>query len=408
MSRKKVVVTGMSLITSVGLDLETSWAAMKAGKSGVIRGTKWDLSTTPTKIAAELPAGFPDMVRKYTSKRFMRQASYSGQLALVLAKQLVEKYDPNFAKLDRSRIGVILGTGGSGGYDPDTFKPDDTWAVIKNMPNAMAGWITMEFGLEGSAFTVNSACASGADALGVAHTLITSGRLDMVLAGGADAVVNRGSIMGFNHLMALSERNDEPTRASRPFDKNRNGFVMGEGGGMVFLESEEHALARGARILCEHPGYASTNEASNIMAPKEGGVGMAIAMRKALEDAGMSPEEIQYVSAHGTSTGHNDRCESQGIRRAFGAHADKLAVSSQKSMIGHSLGAAGAIEFVVSALSILDDFASPTINYETPDPDCDLDYVPNVGRQMEINAAISNSFGFGGHNTTHVLRKYRG
>jgi 3-oxoacyl-[acyl-carrier-protein] synthase II len=254
---------------------------------------------------------------------------------------------------------------------------------------------------------VNSACASGADALGVAHTLITSGRLDMVIVGGADAVVNTGSILGFNHLMALSERNDEPERASRPFDKNRSGFVMGEGGGLVILESEEHALSRGAQIICEHVGYASTNEASNIMQPKEGGVGMGITMSAALEDAGMAPEEIQYVSAHGTSTGHNDRCESQGIRRAFGEHADKLAVSSQKSMVGHSLGAAGAIEFVVTALSIAEDFATPTINYETPDPDCNLDYVPNQGRSMVIDGAISNSFGFGGHNVSHVLRKYR-
>lgn len=407
MSRKKVVVTGMSLITSLGLNLDESWAGLKAGKSGVRRGTKWDLSMTPTKIAAELPAGFPELVRKYTSRRFTRQASTSGQLALVLAKQLVEKYNPNFANLNRRRIGVIIGTGGSGGYDPELFRQDDTWAVIKNMPNALVGWITMEFGLEGSAYTVNSACASGADALGVAHTLITSGRLDMVIVGGADAVVNTGSILGFNHLMALSERNDEPERASRPFDKNRSGFVMGEGGGLVILESEEHALSRGAQIICEHVGYASTNEASNIMQPKEGGVGMGITMSAALEDAGMAPEEIQYVSAHGTSTGHNDRCESQGIRRAFGEHADKLAVSSQKSMVGHSLGAAGAIEFVVTALSIAEDFATPTINYETPDPDCNLDYVPNQGRSMVIDGAISNSFGFGGHNVSHVLRKYR-
>lgn len=407
MSRKKVVVTGMSLLTSVGLNLEDSWAAMKAGKSGVRRGTKWPLDDTPTKIAAELPPGFPELCRKLTSKRFMRQASPSGQLALVLAKQLVEKYNPGFENLNRRRIGVVIGTGGSSGYDPDLFRRDDTWAVIKNMPNALVGWITMEYGLEGCAYTINSACASGADALGVAHTLITAGRLDMVMVGGADAVVNGGSILGFNHLMALSERNDEPERASRPFDKNRSGFVMGEGGGLVFLESEEHALARGATILAEHAGYASTNEASNIMAPKEGGVGMGYTMACALEDAGLKPEEIQYVSAHGTSTGHNDRCESQGIRRAFGAHADKLAVSSQKSMIGHCLGAAGAIEFVVSVLSLMEDYATPTLNYETPDPDCDLDYVPNVGRSMPIDAVISNSFGFGGHNVTHVLRKYR-
>lgn len=406
MSRKRVVVTGMSLITSVGLNMDECWANLKSGTSGVRPGTKWDTSMTPTKIAAELPPGFPDLCRKLTSKRFMRQASPSGQLALVLAKQLVTAYNPGFEKLNRRRIGVILGTGGSGGYDPELFKKDDTWAVVKNMPNAMAGWVTMEFGLEGSAYTVNSACASGADAIGVAHSLIQAGKLDMVLTGGADAVVNGGSILGFNHLMALSERNDEPTRASRPFDKNRSGFVMGEGGGLLFLESEEHALARGANILCEHAGYASTNEASNIIAPKEGGEGMAWTMTLAMEDAGISPEDVRYISAHGTSTGHNDRCESQGIRKSFGAHASALAVSSQKSMIGHSLGAAGSIEFVITALSVMNDYATPTINYETPDPDCDLDYVPNVGRAMPVDVALTNSFGFGGHNVTHVLRKY--
>lgn len=407
MSRDRVVVTGMSLITSIGLDLEESWEGLKSGRSGARVGTKWDITRTPTRIAAELSPEFPNLVRKYTSRRFMRQASSSGQLALVLAKQLVEKFNPGFDGLNRRRIGVIIGTGGSSGFDADQFKADDTWGVLKNMPNALAGWICMEFGLEGSSFTVNSACASGADALGVAHTLIKAGRLDMVITGGADAVVNASSIQGFNNLMALSESNDEPQKASRPFDKNRNGFVMGEGGGLVFLESEAHALARGAEIICEHAGYASTNEASNIMAPKEGGHGMAYTMSQAMADAEVKPEEVTYISAHGTSTGHNDRCESQGIKLALGEHAYRTPVSSQKSMIGHSLGAAGAIEFVVSAMSILHAYVTPTINYETPDPDCDLDYVPNVGRSLDVDVVLSNSFGFGGHNVTHVLRKYR-
>ncbi len=408
MTKRKVVVTGMSLITSLGLDLEANWEKFKAGESGVRTGTRWDISQTPTKIAAELDPGFTKFVRKYASRRFIRQTSRSGQLAMVLARQLVQAYDPGLDKLDRTRIGCIIGTGGSGGYDPDMMRVDDTWAVVRNMPNALAAWISIEFGLEGSTYTVNSACASGADALGIAHTLIQSGRLDMAVVGGADAVVNFGTVHGFNQVLALSERNDAPERASRPFDKNRDGFVLGEGGGLVFLESEEHARKRGATILVEHAGYASTDEATNIMAPKEGGVGMAQTMTAALRDAGIDPDEVDYISAHGTSTDHNDRCESQGIRLALGERANKVAVSSQKSMIGHSLGAAGAIEFVVTVLSMLEGFATPTINYEVPDPDCDLDYVPNVGREMKIDVAMSNSFGFGGHNVTHVLRRYRG
>lgn len=406
MKSKKIVVTGMSLITSVGLTMEETWSNLKAGKSGVKRGTKWNLET-PTKIAAELPEGFEKLAKTYVSRRFMRQASATGQLALVLAKQLVEKYPVSFSDLDRRRIGVIIGTGGAAGYDANSMKPEDTWLVLKYMPNALAGWIAMEFGIEGSSFTVNSACASGADAINVAHIMLQSGKLDMVITGGADAVINFGSIIGFNNLMALSERNDEPHRASRPFDKDRNGFVMGEGGGLVILETEEHALKRGATILCEHTGCASTNEASNIMAPKEGGHGMAHTMTSAMEDAGIAPSSVAYISAHGTSTNHNDKCESQGIRIAFGEHADKLAVSSQKSMIGHSLGAAGAIEFVVAALSVINNYATPTINYETPDPDCNLDYVPNEGRSLVIDNALSNSFGFGGHNVTHVISKYK-
>lgn len=284
---------------------------------------------------------------------------------------------------------------------------DDTWGVLKTMPNALVGWIAIEFGLEGMAFTVNSACASAADALGVAHTMIRAGLLDMVITGGCDAVVNTGSMRSFNHLMALSERNNDPEHASRPFDKNRNGFVFGEGGGLVILESEEHALKRGANILCEHAGYASTNEATNIMAPKDGGSGMANTMRQALHDAEIAPEAVSYISAHGTSTGANDRCETMGIKGALGDHAYKVAISSQKSMTGHALGGAGGIEFVVCVLSILNDFVTPTINYEVPDPELDLDYVPNVGRSMNVDVVLSNSFGFGGHNVTHVLRKYR-
>ena len=405
MNRKKVVVTGLSLITSVGLNLEDSWTAMKSGRSGVRRGTRWNLEETPTRIAAELPEEFAAVARRYTRARFMRQSSRTGQLALVLAKQLVEQYAPRFETLNRRRIGVIIGTGGSSGNDPAQSDKNDTWGVLRTMPNALAGWICIEFGLEGSSYTVNSACASGADALGVAHTLITSGRLDMVITGGCDAVVSESAIHHFNHLMALSERNDAPERASRPFDKNRDGFVMGEGGALVILESEEHALARGANILCEHAGYASTNEATNIMAPREGGSGMGYTMTAALEDAGVRPEEVNYISAHGTSTGHNDRCETQGIKLALGDHARKVAISSQKSMIGHTIGAAGGIEFVISVLSILHNYATPTINYETPDPDCDLDYVPNVARNRSVKIAMTTSVGLGGHNSCLIFRE---
>lgn len=409
MSDNRIVVTGLGLVTSLGLDLDTCWQNLKDGKSGARTITRFDTAKNYTKFACLLPDDFPTALRKYAKRRFVRQTTATGQVAFMAAKQMVEQYNLDFDKMDRSRIGVIMGTGGAMDLGSDLeAEANNQYVIIKNMANAVAARIAMEFQLEGPAMVVATACASAADALGVAQKLIRAGVIDAAVTGGADAVVNPFTIQGFNAVMALSERNDDPAKASRPFDKNRDGFVFGEGAGLVFLESEAHAKARGANIICEHLGHASTCEAADIMRPKEGGAGMKITMEKALQDAGIAPEAVDYISAHGTSTPQNDRSETMAIKDVFGDHAHKLAVSSQKSMLGHAVGGSGGIEFVVTSKIIEEGFITPTINYETPDEGMDLDYVPNEGRESDVKVALSNSFAFGGHNCTHILGKYQG
>ena len=408
MTQDPIVVTGLGLITCIGLDLNESWASLVAGKSGARTITSFDTSKNYTKFACQIHDGFDDMARKYATKRLLRQTSRTCQGSYVAAKQMVQQYGIDFSTLNRKRIGVIIGSGAAVALGQADIEKEsqDPYAVVKNMPNAVPARISLEFDLQGPSFVVSTACASGADAIGLAWQLIDSGRCDMVLTGGTEVMVNPYSIQGFNSAMALSERNDSPATASRPFEKNRSGFVMGEGAGVVILERASHARARGARVICQHRGYASTCEASDIMRPKEGGEGMAHTMRMALEYSSTRPEEVDYISAHGTSTGQNDRSETMAIKQVFGAHASKLAVSSQKSMVGHALGAAGAIEFVASAKIIEEGIITPTINYDEPDPELDLDYVPNVARKADVNVVTSNSFGFGGHNCVHVLSRY--
>lgn len=407
MSKNRVVVSGLGLVTSVGLDLDTSWANLKAGVSGAKTITRFSTEKNYTKFGCLLSPHFEEEVRKYAPRRLLRQTTATCQASFLAAHQMMRQYGIDYSGLDRTRIAVIIGTGGALdlGSDFET-EASNQYVIVKNMPNAVPARISMEWLLEGPSFTVSTACASGADAIGVAYTLIKAGVVDAVVTGGTDAVVNTYTIRGFNAVMALSERNDSPETASRPFDANRTGFVIGEGAGVLLLESEDHARRRGAKIICEHLGYASTCEASDIMRPKDGGVGMAHTMALALKNAGVRPEEVDYISAHGTSTPQNDRSETMAIKEVLGAQAKKVAVSSQKSMIGHSLGASGAIEFVVSAKIIEEGFLTPTINYETPDTDMDLDYVPNVGRKADVRVVLSNSFGFGGHNCTHVLGRY--
>nr|HPI90928.1 beta-ketoacyl-[acyl-carrier-protein] synthase family protein [Spirochaetota bacterium] len=279
--------------------------------------------------------------------------------------------------------------------------------IIKGMSNSMSAWISMHFGLEGPNFVLNTACASSAYAMSLGYDLISGGRADLVIAGGADSTVNYEEIEGFNELYALSTRNDDPAGASRPFTAERDGFVVGEGAGIVILESEESARRRNAGVYAEFAGYALTSEAYNIMSPKKDGEGMARTMELALEHSGTPAGDVDYINAHGTSTTLNDRFETMAIKKVFGARAYDIPVSSIKSMIGHTVGAAGTIEAAVTSLSIKNGIVTPTINYSTPDPDLDLDYVPGRSREHAIRSALSNSFGFGGHNATIVLRKYQ-
>lgn len=402
MSRKRVVITGVGMVNAVGLNVEEAFANMMAGMSGARPIHFFDASTIPTRFACEPPKEFEAVLKKYSNRRFVNQTLKFSQYGYVAACQMLEDYPVDFSKVDVERVGIPIGVSGAGVYGD----PGNTWAIVRCMSNALPAWISMKFGIEGPSFVVSTACASGADAIGMAYRMIQSGELDMAITGGADATVTHDCVKGFNSVMALSEKNHSPSKASRPFDRDRDGFVMGEGAGLIILEELEHAQRRGAKIICEFLGFASTSEAANIVAPKEGGVGMMVTMRKALKNAGITPEQVDYISAHGTSTTQNDKCEALAIREVFGNH--KLMISSQKSMIGHCIGAAGGIEAVTTALTVQRDQVTPTINLDNVEPGFeDMDFVPHEGRHAPVNVAISNSFAFGGHNCTLVMAKYK-
>jgi 3-oxoacyl-[acyl-carrier-protein] synthase II len=327
-------------------------------------------------------------------------------MCLVCAKIAVENSGLNFDLADKTRCGVILGVvnAGNSSSEKDTT-PQNT--IFKSMTNAMAAWISLEYRLQGPAFSVNTACASSAYAIGLACDMIRNGNADVMIVGGADSIVNKEEIEGFNSLYALSVNNDPPEKASRPFSLNRDGFVIGEGAGILVLESEKSARNRNAHIYAEIAGYAFTSEAYNIMAPMVDGQGMADTMEKALLDSRIQRNAVDYINAHGTSTELNDKYETMAIKKVFGDRAYQIPVSSSKSMIGHTIGAAGAIEGIITILSIINGIITPTINLDIPDPELDLDYVPNISRQQEINIALSNSFGFGGHNATIAFKKWQ-
>ncbi|RLD31406.1 MAG: beta-ketoacyl-[acyl-carrier-protein] synthase family protein, partial [Bacteroidetes bacterium] len=306
---------------------------------------------------------------------------------------------------DRSRVAVILGVVNAGNSSVEGKEPTRN-SILKGMNNAMSAWISMQYGLTGPSYTVATACSSSAYAIALGYDLIKSGKADMVITGGADSTINPEEIAGFNLLYALSTQNDEPEKASKPFSEDRDGFVIGEGAGIMILESETSAKKRKAKIYGELAGYGLTTEGYNIMAPKKDGEGMAETMEKALADSGVDKTEVDYISAHGTGTTLNDLYETMAVKRVFGKKAYDVPVSSQKSMIGHTVGAAGVIEGIVTVISIQNNFLTPTINLDQPDPDLDLDYVPNTGRKEELRVALSNSFAFGGHNATLVFRKY--
>jgi 3-oxoacyl-[acyl-carrier-protein] synthase II len=402
---KEVVITGMSLISSLGLSLEENWNNLIAGKSGVKKITLFDASHLATRVAAEVPPEFEELSRTHIKKRAASQMTRVTRMCVTAAKIAVADSGIDFDKADRSRCSVILGVvnTGNSSVEKDTT-PQNT--VFKTMTNSMPAWISLEYQLLGPSYAVNTACASSAFAIAFGYEMIRNGQADVVLVGGADSIINFEEIQGFNALYALSVANDPPEKASKPFSKDRDGFVIGEGAGVLVLESAEHALARNARIYAGIAGYALTSEGYNIMAPMKDGEGMARTMESAIQNAGIRKEDVGYINAHGTSTELNDRYESMAIRKVFGNLAGQTPVSSSKSMLGHTIGAAGAIEAIITAMSLKHGLLPPTINYDQPDPDLDLDYVPNTTRHKDIRFALSNSFGFGGHNATLVFRKH--
>ena len=404
-SNNKVVITGMNIVSALGLSAKENWENMVQGKSGVSRITLFDPSGLETQIAAQLPASFDEYASGKVKKRQAHQMTRVTRMCYVCAKGAVEQEEIDFESMDKSRVAVILGVVNAGNSSVEGKEPTRN-SILKGMNNAMSAWISMQYGLTGPSYTVATACSSSAYAIALGYDLIKSGKADMVITGGADSTINPEEIAGFNLLYALSTQNDEPEKASKPFSEDRDGFVIGEGAGIMILESETSAKKRKAKIYGELAGYGLTTEGYNIMAPKKDGEGMAETMEKALADSGIDKSEVDYISAHGTGTTLNDLYETMAVKRVFGKKAYDVPVSSQKSMIGHTVGAAGVIEGIVTVISIQNNFLTPTINLDQPDPDLDLDYVPNTGRKEELRVALSNSFAFGGHNATLVFRKY--
>ncbi|MBS3994612.1 MAG: beta-ketoacyl-ACP synthase II [Alkaliphilus sp.] len=409
--KKRVVITGIGAITPVGIGKEKYWSSLKVGKSGIAKITKFDADEFPTKIAGEIKDFEPnDFIDRKESKRMDRFT----QFAVAASKLAIDDSEIKLEKIDQYRFGVVLGSG-IGGIE--TLEKEHQKLISKGpsrvspffipmmISNIGSGQVSMTFGAKGPNTTVVTACASSTNAIGEAFKILQRGDADIIITGGTEASITPLSMAGFCSMKAMSIRNDQPDKASRPFDKDRDGFVMGEGAGILLLEEYEHAIKRGAMIYGEVVGYGMSADAYHITAPAPGGEGAARAMKNALNDANITPDHIDYINAHGTSTPYNDKFESMAIKTVFGDHSDKLAVSSTKSMTGHLLGAAGGIEAIACVMSIKDGFIPPTINYDTPDPECDLDYVPNVGRNKSVNFTLSNSLGFGGHNATIIIKK---
>ncbi|NMB33654.1 MAG: beta-ketoacyl-ACP synthase II [Clostridium sp.] len=409
--RRRVVITGVGVVSSLGIDISEFWDSIKAGKSGITTVSKFDISNMPTKVAAEIKDFDPtDFIDKKEAKRMDAYTQY----ALSAAKMAYDMSGLDSSKMDQYRFGVIVGSGIGGiktfedqlkvymDRGPRRVSPFFIPMMISNMAT---GRIAIEFGAKGFNECVVTACATSTNALGDALKVIQRGDADAIITGGAEASITPMAFAGFCSMKATSTTLD-PSLACRPFDAERDGFVMGEGAGILILEELEHAKARGANIIAEVVGYASTNDAYHITAPAPEGEGGARCMSMAIKDAGIKPEDVDYINAHGTSTEYNDKFETAAIKTVFKEHAYKLPISSTKSMTGHLLGAAGAVEGIITAFAIREGYIPPTINYKTPDPECDLDYVPNVGRNSDVSYAISNSLGFGGHNATIVLKKY--
>lgn len=401
----KVVVTGVGAVTSVGGTAKEMWNALKEGKSGVRNITNFDPSECDTRIAGEVSNDFEEKGKEIIPKRIRKQMTRTTRMAIVAAEEAIKDSRIDESDLDKKRIAVIMGVIDTT-YDYKERLESELNMVVKRMPNAPSAWITILHGYEGVNFNVSSACASSAYAISIAASLIQSGMYDIVITGGVDSTITADGIKGFNQIMALSTKNGTPETACRPFSKSRDGFVMGEGSGIIVLENEETAKKRNAKIYGELAGFAFTSEASGITAPKADGVGMAETMRMALSNANIEKEEVDYINAHGTSTSLNDKYETMAVKEVFAEHANELCISSTKSMTGHTLGAAGAIEAIITLLTIKEQIVPPTINYNDLDEELDLDYVPNSAQYRKVDVALSNSFGFGGHNGTLVFCKY--
>ena len=410
--KKRVVVTGLGLVTPVGIGVQESWAALCQGKSGIGPITRFDAGGYKTRIAGEVKGFNPE---DFVSQKMIRRLDVFIHYALAAARMALEQARLQITPELAPWVGVITGSGLGGlrtieethktllSRGPDRISPFFIPMIIANMA---PGQIAIEFGAKGPNLSLETACAAGAHAIGDSFKLIQRGAAKVMFCGGVESVITPLAVGGFNAMRALSTRNDAPEKASRPFDQDRDGFVIGEGGGIMLLEDLEFALERGASILGEIVGYGLTGDAYHMTAPPPDGDGAIRCMHMALADAGLAPQEVQYINAHGTSTDLNDAAETKAIKTVFKEHSAQLAVSSTKSMTGHLLGGAGGVEAVLSVLALLNGMIPPTINYETPDPDCDLDYVPNQARKANLSCVLSNSFGFGGTNAVLIFKKY--
>ena len=411
MEKRRVVITGLGAVTPLGNDADTLWKNVVAGKSGIDIVTKVDKEEFPTKIAAEVKDFDPTL---FMDKKDARKMDPFTQYAVASSKMAVKDAKLTIDDSNAHRVGVWIGSGIGGmstwedqheKYLNKGARRVSPFFVPMMIPDMAAGQVSIQLGAKGINSCTVTACASGANSIGDAFKSVQRGDVDYIIAGGTEAPISNMSFAGFSSAKALSTT-DDPQKASRPFDKDRNGFVMGEGSGIMVLETLETALERGAHIYGEIVGYGATGDAYHITAPAEHGEGAARAMQHALDDAGVNPNEVAYINAHGTSTALNDKYETEAIKTVLGDHAQEVSISSTKSMMGHLLGAAGGVEAIISVKAIEDGIIPPTVNYENPDPDCDLDYVPNEARKQDVNLVVSNSFGFGGHNVALVFKKY--
>ena len=408
----RVVVTGIGLVTPIGLNSESTWNSLVEGRSGIDYISLFDAEGYESRIAGEVDEF--DATTALGRKEAKRLDRFS-QFACVAAIEALEHANLNMEKEDADRVGVLIGSGVGGiititdqhkillQKGPKRVSP---FLVPMMLGDMASGQVSMMIGAKGPNFSTVSACATGADSIGEALEMIRRGRADVVIAGGTEAAVCEIGVAGFNSCMALSTRNEDPQGASRPFDSDRDGFVLGEGAGLLVLESLEHAQQRGANILAEMSGYGASSDAHHVTQPHPEGEGAARAMKWAIEDAGITPDKVDYINAHGTSTPLNDKYETIAMKRMYGDHAYKLAISSTKSMTGHLLGAAGGIEAAFTVLTIKNGIVPPTINIDNPDPDCDLNYIPNTAKKQPVNVAMSNSLGFGGHNASLVFERF--